>query len=455
MTGASLRRSPGWRAAAPPPRIVHLGLGAFHRAHQAWYTAHAADAADWTIAAFTGRSPRAADELAGQGGLYTLIERGPETDRAEIVPTIVEAYPAGDVARLERLLAAPATALVTLTITEPAYRLRPDGTPDTAHPAVAADLAALRAGSAPGTALGRLLSGLRARRSADAGPIAIVPCDNLPDNGVRVRTALAALAGAVDPALAEWIADEVSVVSTSVDRITPRTTDADRTAAAVLTGFRDVTPVVAEPFSDWVLCGRFPNGRPQWETAGARFVDDIGPWERRKLLLLNGAHSLLAGIGLLRGHTTVAEAMADPGIRARVDAYWDEAVRHLPGGLDLDAYRGALADRFDNARIAHRLAQIAEDGATKLALRIVPILRAERAAGREGDAALAALAAWIGLVRAGAGAPDAKQAAIDDARRSADPVRALLAVLDPGIATDDIVAAVTAADPDRESVGAG
>ncbi|KJL34776.1 mannitol dehydrogenase family protein [Microbacterium azadirachtae] len=446
MTGTPLRRNPA-SAAAAPPRIVHLGLGAFHRAHQAWYTAHAADAADWTIAAFTGRAPRAADELSRQNGLYTLIERGPDRDRAEIVPTIAEAHPAGDVARLEELLAAPATALVTLTITEPAYRLRPDGTLDVTDAAVVADIAALRARAAPATPLGRLLSGLRARRSADAGPIAIVPCDNLPDNGARVRAALTGLARAVDPALEAWLREQTSVVSTSVDRITPRATDADRATAAALTGFYDASPVVAEPFADWVLCGRFPNGRPQWETAGARFVDDIGPWERRKLLLLNGAHSLLASQGLLRGHTTVAEAMSDPGIRAWVERYWDEAVRHLPAELDLDAYRRALAERFANARIAHHLAQIAEDGATKLALRVVPVLRAERAAGRGGDASLGAIAAWIRLVRTGAAARDAKQPAIERARRSADPVRALLAVLDPGIATDDVAAAVTAAEP--------
>lgn len=444
MTGAALRRSAD-DGRPTPPRIVHLGLGAFHRAHQAWYTAHAADAADWTIAAFTGRGPRVADELSRQDGLYTLIERGPERDRAEIVQAIVTAHHADDTVGLERLLAAPRTALVTLTITEPAYRLRRDGSPDLDDPAVAADLVALRGVRPPATALGRLLSGLRARLSVDAGPIAVVPCDNIPANGSFLRAGLLGLAEEVDQALADGIRDQVSFVSTSVDRITPRTTEADRAAATALTGFRDASPVVTEPFSDWVLCGRFPNGRPRWESAGARVVGDIEPWERRKLLMLNGAHSLLAGIGTLHGHTTVAEAMADPDCRIWVDAFWDEAARQLPDGLDLDAYRRALAGRFTNGRIAHQLAQISEESATKLAIRIAPVLRAERAAGREGAASLRAIAAWIALVRAGGGAQDARRTAIDQARQAADPVRALLGILDPALATDEIGAAVAAA----------
>ncbi|MDQ0614496.1 fructuronate reductase [Microbacterium sp. W4I4] len=424
------------------PRIVHLGLGAFHRAHQAWYTAHAADAAEWTIAAFTGRSPQAAEELRGQDGLYTLIERTAAGDRAEIMSVIVEADAADDVARLKELLAEPATALVTLTITEPAYRLNVDGTPDLTDPAVSADIEALRAGGDPGTALGRLLAGLDARRLAEAGPIAVVPCDNIPGNGPLVRAGLSGLADAVNPGLADWIRAEVSFVSTSVDRITPRTTDADRASAEALTGMRDVSPVVTEPFSDWVLSGDFPNGRPQWETAGARFVDDIEAYEQRKLWLLNGAHSLLAYAGTLRGHATVAEAMADEVCRGWVRDFWDEAVRHLPASLALDDYRSKLEERFDNGRIAHHLAQIAMEGASKLAVRIAPVLRAERAAGRDGAASLRVIAAWVQLLRSGAGVQDAKQAAIDQALRADDQERALLALLDPEIATDEIVAAL-------------
>jgi len=450
MTTTALSRSAVLGdTATVEPRIVHIGLGAFHRAHQAWYTARAEDAADWGIAAFTGRSPQAAEELASQDGLYTLIERAADGDSAEIMTVLVEADAGSDVARLKELLAAPQTAIVTLTVTETAYRLGQDGAPDLTDPVVAADIEALRAGRDPESVLGRLIAGLAARRSSGSGGLAVVPCDNIPDNGPFVGTGVLGLAEAVDPSLAEWIEAEVSFVSTSVDRITPRTTDADRATAEDLTGWQDVSPVVTEPFSDWVLSGAFPNGRPKWETAGARFVDDIEPYERRKLWLLNGAHTLLACAGLLRGHQTVADAMADPECRAWVEELWDEDVRHLPESLELPEYRRKLSERFDNGRIAHHLAQIAMESATKLGVRIAPVVLAERAAGRDGAASMRALVAWIRLQQTGAGIgvgiEDAKQKAIDEVLRATDPVRALLAVVDPALAADDdIVDAVTA-----------
>ncbi len=422
-----------------PVRIVHLGLGAFHRAHQAWYTDAVDDERVWGIAAFTGRSAAAADDLRPQDGLYTLVERAADGDRAIVVRSLVEADDGGDVDRLRALLAAPSTAIVTLTVTEAGYRLLPDGTPDLDDPATAADLVALADGRAvaPTTTLGRLLAGLDARRRAGAGPLAVVPCDNLPGNGAIVRGALLALAERVDPDLAAWIGTEVAVVSTSVDRITPRTTAADLATVAELTGFRDAAAVVTEPFSDWVLSGEFPAGRPAWERAGARFVDDIEPFEQRKLRLLNGAHSLLAYAGLLRGYATVAQAVGDPGLRSDVEAFWDEAGRHLPDGLDLDAYRAALLERFGNPRIEHRLVQIAADGATKLRLRVVDTLLAERAAGHTGAGAIRSIAAWVALRRRGDELPDA--AAGDEiaaALVSAYPVAALLRVVDPRLADD-------------------
>ncbi|WP_166998024.1 mannitol dehydrogenase family protein [Paramicrobacterium fandaimingii] len=433
-------------AIAAPPRIVHIGLGAFHRAHQAWYTAHAVDAAEWGIAAFTGRSPTAADELAGQGGVYTLIERAAADDTAEIIPSIVETHDGANLARLRELFAAPETAVVTLTVTETAYRVTADGSPNITDPAVNRDIDALRSGTDPETVLGRLIAGLAARKAADAGGIAVVSCDNIPDNGALVRSGTLGLAERIDADLREWIAAHVSFVSTSVDRITPRTTDADRNTAEQLTGFADASPVVTEPFSDWVLSGGFPAGRPAWETAGARFVDDIEPFERRKLWLLNGAHSLLAYAGLLRGHHTVAEAMADTECRAWVRELWDEDVRHLPASLDLDAYRAQLEERFDNARIAHHLAQIGMEGSTKLAVRIAPVVAAERADGRSGAASIRALAAWIALQLDGLDIHDANARGIAEARRSPNPVRALLAVVDGDLARDaDVVAAVTLA----------
>jgi fructuronate reductase len=446
LTRRALESRTGDAARPAPVRIVHLGLGGFARAHQAWYTAQVDDDGVWGIAAFTGRSAAVADELTPQDGLFTLVERSAEGDRAEVVKSIVEVDDGADVGRLVELIAAPSTAIVTITVTEAGYRLRADGTPDDADPVVVADAATLRAVLGGGVAdehappltstLGRLVRALEARRQADAGPIAVVPCDNMPGNGPYVGRGVIEIARAALPELADWISQNVSFVSTSVDRITPRTTREDLDAVAALTGWADASPVVTEPFSSWVLSGGFPAGRPSWERAGARFVADIEPYERRKLWLLNGAHSLLAYTGLRRGHRTVAEAIADEVSRSEVLALWDEAERHLPAGLDLAAYRGALLERFENARIEHQLAQIAPEGLTKLRVRIVPVALAERAGGRPATAAATAIGAWMALVLDGDELMDAQRATIAEAADAADPQHALLALLDEDLAGD-------------------
>jgi fructuronate reductase len=425
-------------SAKAPVRIVHLGLGAFHRSHQAWYTHQAGDAAAWGIAAFTGRSPDAALALAEQDGLYTLVERGDAGDSFATVSSIVEAVDGADVGRLTALVAAPATAVITLTITEAAYRLRADGSLDTGAADVAADLALLASGSGhPTTPLGRLVLALAARRAAGAGPLAVVCCDNLSNNGTVAHNAVVGMAGAWDAGLASWIEANASFVSTSVDRITPRTTGADVEAVQAACGYRDSSPVVAEPFSNWVLSGDFPAGRPRWEDAGAVFVADIEPFENRKLWLLNGAHSLLAYAGQLRGHTTVAEALGDPLCRDAIEHFWDEAEANLPAAdLGIPAYRAALLDRFSNARIAHHLAQIAMDGSTKLRMRAVPVLRAERAAGRSGAAAALMIAAWMDHACAAADElhdPLAVDIAAANALSEAERTRALLALVSPDL----------------------
>jgi fructuronate reductase len=354
---------------SPPVRIVHIGLGNFQRAHQAWYTEHAGDRADWGIAGFTVRSAALADRLSTQNGLYSLIERDQETDRVEVIGSVVEAH-VGDSPRLAELLAAPATAVVTLTITEAGYRRDEQ----------------------PPLALSRLVMALEARRLAHGGPLAIVSCDNLPANGAATRTALLGLATGLDRSLDGWIDENVSFVSTSVDRITPHLTEAELDGLRTASGWEDAAPVVTEPFSDWVLQGDFPAGRPQWESAGARFVDDVEPFERRKLWLLNGAHTILAASGPGRGHQTVAAAFADAYCSALVTGFWNEAVRHLPGeGLDIPGYLAQLRQRFANPRIAHRLTDIGDQAPTKVRVRLLPVVLAERAAGRSGAATLAAL----------------------------------------------------------------
>lgn len=423
-----------------PVRIVHMGLGAFHRSHQAWYTQHAGDAAEWGIASFTGRRPDAAEVLAAQDGLYTVVERSDAGDSFEVIGSIVEAVDGADVGRFVELVAAPLTSVITLTITEAAYRLKADGKLDSEASDVAADLALLADGSGkPTTPLGRLVLGLAGRRDADAGPLAVVCCDNLSNNGTVARNAVLGMAKAFDAGLAAWINANVSFVSTSVDRITPRTTNADVDAVAAACGYRDESPVVTEPFHNWVLSGDFPAGRPRWEDAGAIFVDEIEPYENRKLWLLNGAHSLLAYAGQLRGHKTVAEALADDSCRRAVEEFWDEAASHLEGKeLGIPAYRAALLERFANSRIAHHLAQIAMDGSTKLRMRAVPVLRAERAAGRSGEAAARMIAAWAAYTATATGLQDPQAAGIAAANVLLGRARleALLLLLDPELTAD-------------------
>jgi fructuronate reductase len=373
---------------AAPVRLVHLGLGNFFRAHAAWYTEHAPDRDDWGIAAFTGRSPAAAVALAAQDSLYTLLVGG----RAEVVSSLSAVHPAADLAALRGYFASPDLAVVTLTVTEAGYQ-----------PDLAVDLTALRDDPVAGpvtTVPGRLVAGLLARRAAGAGALAVVPNDNVPENGELVARVVLRLAADVDVTLPAWIDSHVSFVTTMVDRITPRTTDEDVAEVTRLLGVHDPQAVPTEPYTEWVLAGAFPGGRPAWEAAGARFVDDVRPFERRKLWLLNGSHSLMAYAGSIRGHETVAEAIADPVVRRWVEEWWDAASAQLSlPAEDVAAYRQALRDRYANPTIRHRLAQIAADGSQKIPIRAVPVIRAGSDPG-----AVRLVAAWIAHLR-GHGAP--------------------------------------------------
>jgi fructuronate reductase len=426
-----------------PVRIVHIGLGRFFRAHQAWYTARATDAADWGIAAFTVRSPRAAEELAAQGFSYPLTVRGPDGDTEERIDSIVAAHDGADVDALRRYLASPAVALITLTVTEGGYGLDANGDPDLADAEVQSDLDALSAGATTAqTVLGRLILGLDARRRADIGPIAIVPCDNIPDNGAFVARGVTGFAARVDSRLADWIRSHVSFVGTSVDRITPQ-------AAA--------GEIVTEPFSDWVLAGKFPAGRPRWESAGARFVDDIAPWENRKLWLLNGAHCVLAFTGIPKGLATVSDAIADPECRALVEDFWSEAVSCLPPGTEHDDYRKQLVARFANRRIVHQLSQIATGATSKVQFRFAAVAERTLDAGRAPAASAKATAAWIDWLGTGPSEPDPRAGELAAAAAVDDPVAALIAVLSPRLAASESfvarVRAATSAHPDRLTRG--
>ena len=382
--------------------VLHIGLGAFHRAHQAVCTddALAAQGGDWRISAVSLRSVETVDALAAQDGLYTLIERGAEGDHARVIAAIAETLAAArGIAPVLDRLAEPAVKVVTLTVTEKAYGIdRTAMDIDPEHAAVAHDLAHP---DAPQGVLGLLVLGLRQRRAKGHPPPAILCCDNLPDNGALLRAGVVGFARRCDPELADWIAAEVAFPASMVDRITPAATDETVALAARLTGLDDPAAIETEPFFQWVIEDHFPLGRPAWEAGGAIFAPDVAPFERMKLRMLNGAHSLIAYAGFLSGHAYVRDAMADAPLAALVDRHM-RAVAATVGsleGIDLDAYRAALIQRFANPAIAHQTYQIAMDGSEKIPQRIVAPALDALAAGQDVAPFAFAVAAWLRYAR--------------------------------------------------------
>jgi fructuronate reductase len=443
-------------------RIVHLGLGNFFRAHQCWYTDHAGDGQQWGVAAFTGRGNSAlVRELERQQGLYTLVTRAADADRFETLGSLTRAHAASDHDAWLSYFCEPELAAVTLTVTEAGYLLGAGGGLDTANPDLQADLAALRrARSAPvRTAVARLVAGLAARRAADAGPLALVPCDNIADNGLRAGRVVGELAEMLEAPLAAWIAQSLSIVNTVVDRITPATTAQDVEIVLRCTGSDDRCPVVTEPQCEFVLSGTFPAGRPRWEDAGAIATDDVRPFEQRKLWLLNGGHSLLAYAGSIAGHRTVAEALLDETCRSWLAQWWDTVTPHLQMPADeIGGYRAQLLERWANPRIAHRLAQIAADGSQKLPIRVLPVLRAERAAGRLPMGATRVLAAWICHLRGNGAAvsdPRAEEYVGLAAGALQEAVGRVLRGLDSELGDDADVVSITAEQVREIAPGGG
>ena len=378
--------------------IIHLGVGAFHRAHQAVYFDQlmAQGEAGWQIRGASLRSPRVAEQLNPQRGLYTLVERKGPATKLRVIGSLIDVLVAPDNPQaLIDALAKPSVALVTLTITEKGYHLDPDtGALQLDDPAIAADL---QHPARPATAPGFLVAGLAARRAAGLPPFTVLSCDNLPDNGPRTRQAVLGFARQVNPDLADWIEASVAFPASMVDRIVPATTPDDIEALEDMAGYRDDAMVKTEPFTQWVVEDHFCHRRPALETVGVQMTDDVAGWERAKLRLLNGSHSALAYLGALGGHSYVHEAIADPVYAGFVERLWDEVepVIDAPAGFDAKAYRQALITRYANSALNHSLVQIAMDGSQKLPQRLLASLRAQRAAGLPMDATLLAIAAWM------------------------------------------------------------
>jgi fructuronate reductase len=365
------------------PRLIHLGLGNFHRAHQAWYTAQAGE--DWRITGVVMRNAALFDALQSGNG-YALGIRSSDGLRTEQITLHDKVLLASrDPAAVIDAFADPDLMAVTLTITEKGYCLDPaTGKLDLDNPVIKADLE-----GQPTSAIGLLALGLARRMEAGLGPLTVLSCDNLSGNGHKLGAAISDFAKAAQLRTQP----DTRFPDTMVDRITPATTETRSNEIAASAGQPAVMPVMTEAFTEWVIEDNFAASRPAWELAGAELVPDVAPYEKRKLRLLNASHSWLAYAGLLSGHRYVHEAMADTDLRASVERLWDEAVETLPDSVKdtAPAYRAALLDRFAVAEMRHELIQIATDGSLKMRERIVPLL----VNGRDAPQAFDAVAAWI------------------------------------------------------------
>jgi len=372
--------------------IVHFGIGAFHRAHQAWYTDLAMDAgeADWAISGVSMRSDTVAHQLGPQTGLYSLSQRHGHNAGIRVIGAVREVFIAGDESHaIVARLAAPECRIVSFTVTEKGYCRGDDG---------ALDFKLAKAGFYK-----LLVEGFAARIKAGLPGITLINCDNLPDNGALLRALLLEYCEAKAPLVAGWVAQECAFPSTMVDRIVPATTQADLDKAeALLGGLRDEGAVFTERFSQWVIEDRFAGPRPGWENHGAQLVADVAPYETAKLRMLNGAHSLMAYCGLDRGYDFVHEAIADPGIRILVDRLMREeaATSFSPAaGQDLAAYANALVKRFADPALQHRLLQIAMDGSQKIPQRWLAPLAFHQREGQSCPAVLEGIVGWLRHVR--------------------------------------------------------
>ena len=377
--------------------IVHLGIGAFTRAHQAVFTEDAIAAAggDWGIIGASLKQPGVPDTLAAQGDLYTVESLG-NAARYRVMGVIRGAlFAPRDRAALLAALSASSTHAVTLTLSEKGYCLAADGSLEFAHPDIAADL---NDPAEPGSAIGWLARALKERQKTGAGPLTILSCDNLKSNGPKLEAAVTAFSERCWPGLAPWIKTNTAFPATLVDCIVPASDAAHRQRVAAALGVTDEASVQRETFAQWVIQDRFAGPLPAWGAAGAEIVADISGHERLKLHVLNGTHSALAYLGLPRGHQYVRQAIADTGLRAFLEEMVAREIAPALAPLDAAAYWRTVTARFENPMIDHRLAQIAEDGSLKLPQRLFPLLQANIKAGREIGRLAKVIAAWLDLM---------------------------------------------------------
>lgn len=422
------------------PGIVHLGFGAFARAHTAVFTEKAmldSDDYSWGIVAVTQRSDAVVKQLSPQDCLYTVIERGENAARPHVVSSIFDVVSGKDnPADVVDWIATDSIRIVTLTVTEKGYRIDPiTGSLNLSDAQVRADLA----GHIPQTTVGQIIRGLQQRMRSHGSPISVVSCDNLPGNGQLIKKLILAFASELSPneggELIRWVQENVSFPNTMVDRMVPATTISDIDGLADETGFQDKAAVVAEPFMQWIIEDDFAAGRPQWESAGTLFSLEVELWEAAKLRLLNAGHSMLAYLGLAAGIGTIAEAVDNEQFReACRSMMFDDVLPtlELPQGMDARGYCEQVLSRFANASLGHTTAKVGSDGSQKLGPRLLSTIRQALAAGREPSWATLAVAAWAHhVVTAAPGAIDDPlgvelQALVDTANSPTQAVELLL-----------------------------
>ena len=393
---------PQYNRATLKPGIVHLGIGAFHRAHQAFYTEAVLNkfGGDWGIIGCSLRSANVREQLAPQDGLYTLVERSGNGEKLQVIGAVQQALVGPeDPAALVAVMADPAIKIVSLTVTEKGYCHDPaSGNLNLQHPDVLHDLANL---DSPKSAIGFLVAALQKRYQAGTKSFTALSCDNLPNNGQVLAIVVLQFAQQISAELASWIEENTCFPCTMIDRIVPATTDEDRQEIEARLGMRDEAMVVAEPFTQWVIEDRFSDGRPAWEQVGVQLVDEVHIFEKIKLRLLNGAHSTLAYSGYLSGFNYINEVMNEPAFVNMITTYMAREAGETivePEGFDIEHYKQQLRDRFFNPALKHRTWQIAMDGSQKLPQRLLETLREQLKSHGHIDIICLAVAAWIRYV---------------------------------------------------------
>ncbi len=386
------------------PRMIHIGLGAFHRAHQALYTSELIDKekTNWTISSINlFGSIDLVKRLREQNNVYAVLERGPKHEQLKISKAITHAlHPIldGRDAVLEAL-ADRSTAIVSLTITEKGYCIEPSsGTLDTRNPLIQDDIATPQT---PKSAIGYIVEALRLRKERQQPPFTVMSCDNIQSNGDVARKAVLGYAKLIDQTLHQWIQDHVTFPNTMVDRIVPAVTPEMLTYIESKLGYTDPCAIACEPFRQWVIEDNFVNGRPNWDEIGAEFVEDVVPYEQMKLRMLNGSHSFLSYLGYLSGYKYISEAIEDKQfLKAVLNFMLAEQAPglNLPGDVNVEQYAMLLVERFSNNNLQHATSQIAMDGSQKLPPRFCESLIHNRSHHIQTRWLELGIAAWMSYV---------------------------------------------------------